>query len=42
MLELSEIPFLFDAALMGWECKMWGQYRALVKAEDGAVVDGVM
>ena len=41
ILELDVEPELRPASLDGYECKLWGQYPALLAAESG-VVDGAV
>lgn len=41
ILELETEPKLRPARISGYECKLWGQYPALVEAPDSAVVGTV-
>ncbi|RAH63895.1 gamma-glutamylcyclotransferase family protein, partial [Aspergillus aculeatinus CBS 121060] len=42
VLGVAEKPQLKPAFLLGYACKLWGQYPALVEAEPGSVVRGVV
>ena len=42
-LGLEEAPKFEDAEIRGWDLKMWGHYKAVVKTKErGKVVKGVM
>ena len=41
VLHLSEPPTLQPARVTGYQCKLWGQYPALLDGPPGAKVEGV-
>jgi len=42
ILGLKEKPTLRPAKIVGYSCKLWGQYPALVNGPQGGVVEGAM
>ncbi|KAL3417094.1 poly polymerase [Phlyctema vagabunda] len=42
VLGLEALPSLRPAEIVGYSCKMWGQYPALIKGPQGATVRGVV
>lgn len=41
VLQLSSLPMLYPAKIVGYSCKLWGPYPALVDGPTGAIVDGM-
>lgn len=42
ILGLEETPTLQRATVIGYSCRLWGQYPALVNGPEGGVVEGAM
>lgn len=41
VLQLPLRPMLYPAKIVGYSCKLWGPYPALVDGPTGAIVDGM-